>query len=172
MVQNCKMAFPAPECQSLLEICQSIPGTPAEPTMRDRGKAGHISGNPLMKRYGTKRGRALLVDSELDIRRTISRYLQLHGMDVVEVNTLREAEGRLTGAEDFDLLVTELMTPQQADWNEWKELVNRDAKVSLLIHGSHADDWNEISGAIGRSAGFIGKPFSLSDFHWALHQLL
>ena len=60
-----------------------------------------------MKRYGTKRGRALLVDSELDIRRTISRYLQLHGMDVVEVNTLHEATGRLAGPEDFDLLVAD-----------------------------------------------------------------
>jgi DNA-binding NtrC family response regulator len=125
-----------------------------------------------MKRYGTKRGRALLVDSELDIRRTISRYLQLHGMDVVEVNTLREATGRLSGPEGFDLLVTELMTPEHADWHEWKNMVTQDGDVSLLIHGKHIDEWNEISGEIGRSAGFIGKPFSLSDFHWALHQLL
>ena len=125
-----------------------------------------------MKRYGTKRGRALLVDSELDIRRTISRYLQLHGMDVVEVNTLHEATGRLAGPEDFDLLVAELMTPEHADWHEWKDMVTRDTDVSLLIHGKHIDEWNEIRGEIGRSAGFIGKPFSLSDFHWALHQLL
>jgi DNA-binding NtrC family response regulator len=125
-----------------------------------------------MKRNGIKRGRALLVDSEQDIRRTISRYLQLHGMDVVEVDTLREAEGCLSGPEDFDLLVAELMTPEHSEWSEWKALVNRDEHISLLIHGKHIDDWNEISHEIGRSAGFIGKPFSLSDFHWALHQLL
>ena len=59
-----------------------------------------------MKRNGTQRGRALLVDSEVSARQTISRYLQLHGMDVVEVDTLREAAGCLSGQEEFDLLVT------------------------------------------------------------------
>ena len=125
-----------------------------------------------MKRKGTQRGRALLVDSEQSVRSMISRYLQLHGMDVVEVDTLHEAEGRLAGKGEFDLLVTELMTPEHADWTEWKRLVTNDADVSLLIHGRHIDDWNAISREIGRSAGFIGKPFTLSDFHWALQQLL
>lgn len=125
-----------------------------------------------MKRHGTKRGRALLVDSELDIRRTISRYLQLHGMDVVEVDTLHEATGRLSSPEDFDLLVTELMTPEHAEWQEWKNMVTRDAEVSLLVHGRHIDEWNAVSGEIGRSAGFLGNPFTLSDFHWALQQVL
>jgi DNA-binding NtrC family response regulator len=125
-----------------------------------------------MKRNGAQRGRALLVDSELGIRRTISRYLQLHGMDVVEVDTLDEAENRLAGRGEFDLLVAELKTPDHAEWQAWKCLVTRDAAVSLLLHGRHIDDWNAISTEIGRKAGFIGKPFTLSDFHWALQQLL
>jgi DNA-binding NtrC family response regulator len=125
-----------------------------------------------MQRNGTKRARALLVDSEPGIRSTIARYLQLHGMDVVEVDTLQEAETRLAGERGFDLLVTGLVAPGQADWQEWKSLVTQDADVSLLIHGNHLDDWNEISGEIGRGASFIGKPFTLSDFHWALQQLL
>jgi DNA-binding response OmpR family regulator len=125
-----------------------------------------------MKRNGVQRGRALLVDGELSIRRTISRYLQLHGMDVVEVDTLHEAKGCLSGIQKFDLLVTELMTPAQAEWHEWKSLLTHDVDVSLLIHGRHSDEWKEICRQIGRSAGFLGKPFTLSDFHWALHQLL
>lgn len=125
-----------------------------------------------MKRIGTRRQRALLVDSELDVRRTISRYLQLHGMDVVEVDTLHEAAGRLSENEGFDLLVTELVMPEHAHWSEWKRMVTSHDAVSLLVHGRHVDDWNEVSGEIGRPAGFIGKPFTLSDFHWALHQLL
>ncbi len=125
-----------------------------------------------MQRNGIQRVRALLVDSERDIRSTISRYLQLHGMDVVEVDTVHEAERRLSGKGEFDLLVTELITPERAEWVEWKNLVTRDADVSLLIHGRHIDDWNEVSGEIGRNAGFIRKPFTLYDFHWALQQLL
>jgi DNA-binding NtrC family response regulator len=125
-----------------------------------------------MQRNGTKRARALLVDSEPGIRRTIARYLQLHGMDVVEVDTLQEAAGHLVGKGEFDLLVTGLVGPGQAEWREWQNLVTQDTEVSLLVHGNHQDDWNEISGEIGRSAGFIGKPFTLSDFHWALQQLL
>lgn len=125
-----------------------------------------------MKRSGTSRRRALLVDSELDIRRTISRYLQLHGMDVVEVDTLHEATGRLSESGSFDLLVTELVMPEQAHFPEWKRMVTSQDSVSLLVHGQHVDDWNEVSAELGRQAGFIGKPFTLSDFHWALHQLL
>lgn len=125
-----------------------------------------------MQRNGTQRVHALLVDSQLDGCRTISRYLQLHGMEVVEVDTLHEAQGCLSGQGEFDLLVTELITPKQAEWHEWKNLVMHDVDVSLLIYGRHLDDWNKISGVIGRTAGFIGKPFTLSDFHWALQQLL
>lgn len=125
-----------------------------------------------MKRSGTQRGRALLVDGERDLRRTIARYLQLHGLDVVEVDTLREADGHLARSGEFDLLITELMTPKEAAWPEWRRVVTRDANVSLLVHGRHMDDWNEISGMVGPKAGFLGKPFTLSDFHWALHQLL
>jgi DNA-binding NtrC family response regulator len=126
----------------------------------------------MKQRIGEKRRRALLVDSESDIRRTISRYLQLHGMDVVEVDTLLEADGQLIGNGAFDLLVTELVTSSQAHWHEWRRMVTRETVVSLLIHGPHIDEWNEVSAAIGRSAGFLGKPFTFSDFHWALHQLL
>ena len=125
-----------------------------------------------MKRDGAQRGRALLVDSELGIRGMISRYLQLHGMDVVEVATFDEAESRLSGSGNFDLLVAELRTPDHAEWQEWKCLVTRYTNMSLLIHGKHNDDWNEVSAEIGRKAGFIGKPFTLSDFHWALQQVL
>ncbi len=125
-----------------------------------------------MQRSGTQRGRALLVDSEQGLRGTISRYLQLHGMEVVEVDTLHEAAGQLAEDRGFDLLVTELVRPGQAEWPAWKSLVTRDAKLSLLVHGRHLDDWNEIRGEIGRRAGFIGNPFTLSDFHWALQQLL
>lgn len=128
--------------------------------------------SPFMKRDGTNRKRALLIDSELEIRRTITRYLQLHGMDVEEVGTLREATGRLSDGAGFDLLVAEMLTPQHADWTEWKRMIAHDSPFSLLIHGRHFDEWNEISGRIGRKAGFIGHAFTLSDFHWALHQLL
>lgn len=56
----------------------------------------------------------------------LSRYLQLHGMEVVEVDTLHEAAGHLADDRGFDLLVTELVTPGQADWSAWKSLVTRD----------------------------------------------
>jgi CheY-like chemotaxis protein len=125
-----------------------------------------------MIRRGSSRRRALLVDSELDVRCTISRYLQLHGMDVVEVDTLHEATGRLAETEGFDLLVMELVKPGHSHWSEWKRLVTSHGAISLLIHGQHMDEWNEIREEVGRHAGFIGKPFTLSDFHWALHQLL
>ena len=125
-----------------------------------------------MKRNGSKRGRALLVNSELDVRRTITRFLQLHGMDVVHVDSLHEATGRLSTQGEFDLLVTEIVTPEHADWHEWKRMVTHAMDVSLLVHGNHAAEWDDISHRIGRSAGFVGKPFTLSDFHWALNQLL
>ena len=124
-----------------------------------------------MMRKGTQRRRALLIDSEPDTRSVLSRYLQLHGMDVVEAETLRDAQGHLSGGA-FDLMVAELATPEQADWSEWKGLVTRHRDVSLLVHGKHPGEWSRISIELGRRASFLGRPFSLSDFHWALHQLL
>ena len=40
-----------------------------------------------MKAGGSRQRRALLVNGELDVRKTISRYLQLHGMHVVEADS-------------------------------------------------------------------------------------
>ncbi|HNX31293.1 MAG TPA: hypothetical protein PKM35_06775 [Holophaga sp.] len=125
-----------------------------------------------MKRNGNHRGRALLVGSEAELRRTISRYLQLHGLEVVEAGTLQEAEGCLADTGDFDLLVTELMTAENEGWPEWKRVVSWNPRISLLLHGTHVDEWDRTRGKIGRNAIFIGRPFSLSDFHWVLQQVL
>lgn len=124
-----------------------------------------------MKHKGLRRQRALLIDSEPDTRGMLSRYLQLHGMDVVEAGSLGEARQQLSGGA-FDLMVAELTTPEQAEWSEWQGLLAGHREVSLLVHGGGSSEWPRISGMLGRRAGFLGRPFSLSEFHHALHQLL
>lgn len=124
-----------------------------------------------MRRNGIHRGRALLVGGRPDLRRTISHYLQLHGMEVVEAGTVREAEGCLEDPGGFDLLVAELVTAENSGWSDWKRLVTRNAGISLLLHGERIDEWDRTKGHLGRAATFIGQPFTLSDFHWVLQQM-
>jgi DNA-binding NtrC family response regulator len=124
-----------------------------------------------IKYGGYEKRHALLVDSDRDLRLTISRYLQLHGVDVVEVDSIREAQAHLSGEKNFDLLVTALVTPKHAHWREWKTMLASRSNLSLLLHGHRLEDWRNVSNEIGRQAGFIPRPFTLSDFHWALHQV-
>ena len=124
-----------------------------------------------MKTGGSRQRRALLVNGELDVRKTISRYLQLHGMHVIETDSLHEAYGQLEAAGSFDLMVTELKTPDHAEWNEWRSLVTKDADMPVLIHGRRMYEWEEVQGKLGRKVNFIGNAFTFSDFHWALKQI-
>ncbi len=125
-----------------------------------------------MNRHGTHQRRALLVGSELSTRQTMARYLHLHGMDVVEAETIPEASRYLSDEAGFDLLIAPMQMPDHPEWAEWKSLITRKADLPVLVHGLHPDVWTVVSKSLNRSAGFIENPFTLSDFHWALHELL
>jgi CheY-like chemotaxis protein len=86
-----------------------------------------------MKHDGTQKKRALLAGCELDVRQTLSRYLQLHGLDVVEVDSLQEAMKHLYDGENFNILVTEVGSPKQIQGYEWKTTFASESDGTLQV---------------------------------------
>lgn len=86
-----------------------------------------------MKHDDTQKKRALLAGCELDVRQTLSRYLKLHGLDVVEVDSLQEALKHLYEDESFNILVTEMGTPKHIQGYEWKTTFASESDGTLQI---------------------------------------
>jgi CheY-like chemotaxis protein len=86
-----------------------------------------------MKHDSKPKQRALLAGCELDVRQTLSRYLKLHGLDVVEVDSLQEALKHLSGDDSFNILVTEMGTPKHIQGYEWRTTFASESDGTLQI---------------------------------------
>jgi len=107
--------------------------------------------------------KALLVDGP-DDRRVFRRFLQLHGFEIRECDTLEEA---IPMVSDFqpDLLVTELARALGRCRGEVERL-------PILFHGNRQTDWDRSSSEVRNVGGFLVRPFSLLDFHLSIQGLL
>ena len=86
-----------------------------------------------VKHDNAQNKRALLAGCELDVRQTLSRYLKLHGLDVVEVDSLQEALKHLDEDESFNILVTETGTPKHIQVYEWKSTFASESDGTLQV---------------------------------------
>jgi CheY-like chemotaxis protein len=86
-----------------------------------------------MKHDNTRKQRALLAGCALDVRQTLSRYLKLHGLDVVTVDSIQEALKHLSEDENFNILVTEMGTPKHIQGYEWKTTFASEPDGTLRI---------------------------------------
>jgi CheY-like chemotaxis protein len=86
-----------------------------------------------MKHDNTQKKRALLAGCELDVRQTLARYLKLHGLDVVEVDSIQEALKHLFEDKHFNILVTEMGTPRHIQGYEWMTTFASESDGTLQI---------------------------------------
>lgn len=111
--------------------------------------------------------KALLIDGP-DNRRVFRRFLQLHGFEIKECDTLEEA---LSMVSDFlpDLVVTELSRASDPALGRCRSLAGN---LPVLFHGGPFSEWEAKGGVqVGKTA-YLSKPFSLLDFHLTIQGLL
>lgn len=111
--------------------------------------------------------KALLVDGPED-RRVFRRFLQLHGFEIKECDTLEEAIPLVT---EFlpDLMVTDFSKAVDPALGRCRGAVDR---LPVLFHGGLLPQWEEMKSMASTKAAFLSRPFSLLDFHIAIQGLL
>jgi len=116
----------------------------------------------MTQRHAPKK--ALLVDGP-DDRRVFRRFLQLHGFDVEECDSLEEAKV-LASRMSPDVLIAALTWVRDPAWGSWR------GGVPVIYHGGVVSEWDALPKAFTSGAAFLAQPFSLLDFHLAIREVL
>jgi type IV pilus assembly protein PilB len=107
-----------------------------------------------------RKRRILLVDDEDDVRKIISKYLQLGGYEVIQAANGREAVEKAF-KEKPDLIITDLMMPVMDGFEEVRKLrsMMETAVIPIIMLTAKHDKESELSGINAGADDYITKPF-------------
>lgn len=103
----------------------------------------------------------LIIEDEIAIAELEKDYLELSGFEV-EVETTGNTGLRRALAEDFDLIILDLMLPN-VDGFEICKCIRKDKNIPILMVSAKKDDIDKIRGLGLGADDYITKPFSPSE---------
>ncbi len=112
--------------------------------------------------HGERPARILLVDDEQSIQTLLAFPLQRDGYEVVAAADGQEALERF-GAENFDLVVLDVMLPRVDGLEVCRRLRSRSA-VPIIMLTARAEEIDKVVGLELGADDYITKPFSLREF--------
>lgn len=110
-------------------------------------------------------GKALIVDDEDRVRRTVGRMLIRRGLQIVAAKDGAEAvEFFQESPELFALVLLDLSMPRMDGRETIHELRRIDSAVRIILISGHSEQ--EVEERLGgvRPSGFIQKPFDVDTF--------
>ena len=115
-----------------------------------------------------KEMRVLLIDDDAQLNRLTAFALRGRGISVVSTTTPDEGL-RLAGAEDFDLVLLDVMMPELDGWSVARELTadERTRDIPFVFLTARADPADRRLGEQLGGAGYLVKPFdpvTIGDF--------
>ena len=115
----------------------------------------------------------LVVDDEPGIRALVAKILRRERYEVIEASTATEA-GALASAQPrpVDLLVTDIMLPDQLGTQLAKQLRGRLPALKVLYMSGYAEDARARTGDFPPGAAFLQKPFTLGTLVAKVRELL
>lgn len=107
-------------------------------------------------------GRALIVDDNDSIRRLVVRVLQRSQVETEEASDGAEALRKID-ADDFDVVVLDLMMPRHSGFDVIRELREKRPEVlkKVIVMTAAADKTTE--GIEDEVCAVVTKPFSITD---------
>jgi two-component system OmpR family response regulator len=101
--------------------------------------------------------RCLVVDDDREIRVSLQEYLERFGMNVTTAASGAEMR-RMVGADTFDVIVLDLMLPDENGLNLCKWL-QQTAKIPVIMLTAQGDPVSRILGLEVGADDYLGKPF-------------
>jgi len=107
-------------------------------------------------------GRILIADDEPSVRDSVGYALAQEGFEVTAAADGTDAEERLTGDFDFDLLILDIMMPGKSGLDICREVRSRSAVPIIILTAKDA----EVDKVVGLEVGaddYVTKPFSVRE---------
>ncbi len=114
----------------------------------------------------------LFVEDEALIRSMIKRHLERNGYRVTLAASAGEAKRQFTlAAGNYDLVLTDVVLPDQNGIEMLQEFVARKPDLRVLISSGYTDNDKRWPVILERKWPFIGKPYSMSELLEALRRV-
>ena len=112
----------------------------------------------------------LVVDDHLEIRKSVSRYLERNGMRTSVAKDAEQMDTKLTEAK-FDLIVLDIMMPGEDGLSACKRL-HQTSKTPILMLTAMGDDDDRIAGLDGGADDYLSKPFNPKELLARINAIL
>ena len=106
--------------------------------------------------------RILIADDEPSVRDSVSYALQQEGYEVTPAVDGSDAEAKLAGEMEFDLLILDIMMPGRSGLDICREVRARSAVPIIILTAKDA----EVDKVVGLEVGaddYVTKPFSVRE---------
>ncbi len=125
-----------------------------------------------VKRDAAGRERILLVEDEALVRTTLSHALNKLGYQVLAAASALEARKLVDGGAEFDLLLSDVVLPDQSGPDFAAELRAERPDLKALFMSAHAHEHLVEQGRLRPEDLSLEKPFQTADLEQALRRLL
>lgn len=103
--------------------------------------------------------RILVVDDEVAITKLVAYHLERDGFAVVTRNDGESAYDRIA-AEDFDLVILDLMLPGMSGWDVLRLSRNAEKRFPVILLSARAEEVDKVAGLELGADDYVTKPFS------------
>ena len=100
----------------------------------------------------------LIVDDEINIRAILRRYAELEGHEVLEAEDGLAAVAA-TKAENFDLILMDIMMPELDGFSAYKE-ISRVKRIPVIMLSARGEEYDKLYGFELGIDDYVVKPFS------------
>jgi two-component system cell cycle sensor histidine kinase/response regulator CckA len=112
--------------------------------------------------------RVLLVDDDLEVRRTARRLLERLGCSVVQAENADAGLALLAAQQSFDVLFTDVSMPERSGTEVAAEALRSRPELKVVVMSGKAPSEEVERWVSENRAHFVQKPFSLDSFEQAL----
>lgn len=112
----------------------------------------------------------LVVDDHVEIRKSVSRYLERNGMRTSVAENAAEMDVKLIESK-FDLIVLDVMMPGEDGLSACKRL-RKDGNTPVLMLTALGDDDDRIAGLDGGADDYLSKPFNPKELLARINAIL
>lgn len=112
----------------------------------------------------------LVVDDHLEIRKSVSRYLERNGMRTSVAEDTAKMDLKLAESK-FDLIVLDVMMPGEDGLSACKRL-HQTSKTPILMLTAMGDDDDRIAGLDGGADDYLAKPFNPKELLARINAIL
>ena len=106
--------------------------------------------------------RVLVVDDEQRICRFVARSLEAHGYHVDSTMTATGAL-RLAGANDYALIILDLLLPDLDGYEVLRRIVDADPAQRVLVLSAVGDVESRVRCLRQGAVDYLGKPFAIAE---------